>query len=105
MAATDQLHFTVRSLGYVIFQSPTHVKTKTRQLEKLAGQKSIFRGVQGFRSLAAGGTYAIIESHQPLASLARVAKLADARDLKSRVPSGTYRFDSDPGHQYGSANP
>jgi hypothetical protein len=30
---------------------------------------------------------------------ARVAKLADARDLKSRVPKGTYRFDSDPGHQ------
>ena len=29
---------------------------------------------------------------------ARVAKLADARDLKSRVPKGTYRFDSDPGH-------
>jgi len=33
------------------------------------------------------------------------AKPADARELKSRVPSGTYRFDSDPGHQYGSANP
>jgi hypothetical protein len=30
---------------------------------------------------------------------ARVAKLADARDLKSRVPKGTYRFDSGPGHQ------
>src|SRR5438128_2959112 len=30
---------------------------------------------------------------------ARVAKLADARDLKSRVPKGTYRFNSDPGHQ------
>src|SRR6185312_6240046 len=30
---------------------------------------------------------------------ARVAKLADARDLKSRVPRGTYRFDSGPGHQ------
>ena len=30
--------------------------------------------------------------------IARVAKLADARDLKSRVPKGTYRFDSDPGH-------
>ena len=29
---------------------------------------------------------------------ARVAKLADARDLKSRVPKGTYRFDSGPGH-------
>jgi hypothetical protein len=29
---------------------------------------------------------------------ARVAKLADARDLKSRVPKGTYRFNSDPGH-------
>ena len=31
-------------------------------------------------------------------TLARVAKLADARDLKSRVPKGTYRFDSGPGH-------
>ena len=30
--------------------------------------------------------------------LARVAKLADARDLKSRVPNRTYRFDSGPGH-------
>src|ERR1700720_281265 len=29
---------------------------------------------------------------------ARVAKLADARDLKSRVSKETYRFDSDPGH-------
>jgi PilZ domain len=27
-----------------------------------------------------------------------VAKLADARDLKSRVPKGTYRFNSGPGH-------
>src|SRR6266550_3151664 len=33
------------------------------------------------------------------ANPARVAKLADARDLKSRVPKGTYRFDSGPGHQ------
>jgi hypothetical protein len=32
------------------------------------------------------------------ANPARVAKLADARDLKSRVPKGTYRFDSGPGH-------
>src|SRR5213080_2348249 len=32
-------------------------------------------------------------------TLARVAKLADARDLKSRVPKGTYRFDYGPGHQ------
>jgi hypothetical protein len=32
------------------------------------------------------------------ANLARVAKLADARDLKSRVPKGTYRFNSGPGH-------
>src|SRR5213595_34701 len=32
-------------------------------------------------------------------TLARVAKLADARDLKSRVPKGTYRFNSGPGHQ------
>src|SRR5438046_9894222 len=31
-------------------------------------------------------------------TLARVAKLADARDLKSRVPKGTYRFNSGPGH-------
>ena len=27
-----------------------------------------------------------------------MAKLADARDLKSRVSKETYRFDSDPGH-------
>ena len=31
--------------------------------------------------------------------VARVAKLADARDLKSRVARGTYRFNSGPGHQ------
>src|SRR5947207_2158785 len=36
--------------------------------------------------------YSILSTH------ARVAKLADARDLKSRVPKGTYRFDSGPGH-------
>ena len=30
---------------------------------------------------------------------ARVAKLADARDLKSRVLNRTYRFNSGPGHQ------
>jgi hypothetical protein len=30
---------------------------------------------------------------------ARVAKLADARDLKSRVSKETYRFNSGPGHQ------
>ncbi len=35
---------------------------------------------------------------QTLVVTARVAKLADARDLKSRVPKGTYRFNSDPGH-------
>src|SRR5215472_14119539 len=29
---------------------------------------------------------------------ARVAKLADARDLKSRAPKGAYRFNSGPGH-------
>jgi hypothetical protein len=29
---------------------------------------------------------------------ARVAKLADARDLKSRVSKETYRFNSGPGH-------
>ena len=34
-----------------------------------------------------------------LHTVARVAKLADARDLKSRVPKGTYRFNSGPGHQ------
>ena len=34
-----------------------------------------------------------------ISQVARVAKLADARDLKSRVPKGTYRFDSGPGHQ------
>ena len=32
------------------------------------------------------------------AQMARVAKLADARDLKSRVSKETYRFDSGPGH-------
>ena len=37
-----------------------------------------------------------VASH--LAQLARVAKLADARDLKSRVSKETYRFDSGPGH-------
>src|SRR5438309_5756034 len=36
-----------------------------------------------------------IKSDQP----ARVAKLADARDLKSRVLNRTYRFNSGPGHQ------
>ena len=30
--------------------------------------------------------------------IARVAKLADARDLKSRVLNRTYRFNSGPGH-------
>ena len=30
--------------------------------------------------------------------VARMAKLADARDLKSRVPNRTYRFDSGSGH-------
>ncbi len=30
--------------------------------------------------------------------VARVAKLADARDLKSRVSKETYRFKSGPGH-------
>src|SRR5271169_2827115 len=34
-----------------------------------------------------------------LESPARVAKLADARDLKSRVLNGTCRFNSGPGHQ------
>ena len=36
---------------------------------------------------------------------ARVAKLADARDLKSRVPHGTCGFDSRPGHQDFSSLP
>ena len=31
--------------------------------------------------------------------IARVAKLADARDLKSRGPKGPCRFKSGPGHQ------
>ena len=31
---------------------------------------------------------------------ARVAKLADARDLKSRVSKETYRFNSGPGHHF-----
>ena len=30
--------------------------------------------------------------------MARMAKLADARDLKSRVLNRTYRFNSGPGH-------
>ena len=34
----------------------------------------------------------------PANQQARVAKLADARDLKSRVSKETYRFNSDPGH-------
>jgi hypothetical protein len=34
---------------------------------------------------------------------ARVAKLADARDLKSRVLNRTYRFNSGPGHQVNSS--
>jgi hypothetical protein len=41
----------------------------------------------------------VIDPRKPLqTNVARVAKLADARDLKSRVPKGTYRFDSGPGH-------
>src|SRR5689334_23215373 len=35
---------------------------------------------------------------------ARVAKLADARDLKSRVSKETYRFNSGPGHQNSPAD-
>jgi hypothetical protein len=35
---------------------------------------------------------------------ARVAKLADARDLKSRDSKESYRFDSDPGHQISQAD-
>jgi hypothetical protein len=31
---------------------------------------------------------------------ARVAKLADARDLKSRAPKGACRFNSGPGHHF-----
>jgi hypothetical protein len=34
-----------------------------------------------------------------------VAKLADARDLKSRVSKETYRFDSGPGHHLSLAVP
>src|SRR5437868_12779350 len=33
-------------------------------------------------------------------SHARVAKLADARDLKSRAPKGACRFNSGPGHHF-----
>jgi hypothetical protein len=29
-----------------------------------------------------------------------VAELVDAKDLKSFVPKGTYRFDSGPGHSF-----
>ena len=36
---------------------------------------------------------------------ARVAKLADARDLKSRVSKETYRFNSGPGHHLTLAVP
>ena len=39
---------------------------------------------------------AIFGHHVPSVEM---AKLADARDLKSRVQKGTYRFDSGPGHQ------
>src|SRR5438477_13064965 len=35
---------------------------------------------------------------------ARVAKLADARDLKSRVLNRTYRFNSGPGHHLNPAS-
>ncbi len=41
---------------------------------------------------------------QALHRAARVAKLADARDLKSRVPKRTYRFDSGPGHHCAELN-
>jgi hypothetical protein len=43
---------------------------------------------------AAMNCYSFFSASTP----ARVAKLADARDLKSRVPKGTYRFNSGPGH-------
>src|SRR5205814_1354667 len=43
--------------------------------------------------------FLVSESAGKLNISARVAKLADARDLKSRVPKGTYRFNSGPGHQ------
>ena len=38
--------------------------------------------------------------HKPftIKTNARVAKLADARDLKSRGAKAPYRFDSGPGH-------
>ena len=53
-------------------------------------QEAIFDGDQ-CRSL--------VSFYHTVRTNARVAKLADARDLKSRVLKGTYRFDSDPGHQ------
>src|SRR5437764_9272911 len=47
--------------------------------------------------------FLVSESAGKLNNSARVAKLADARDLKSRVPKGTYRFNSGPGHHISSA--
>ena len=49
------------------------------------------------------GEYRRVVSPQPpcdndFEALARVAKLADARDLKSRAPKRACRFDSGPGH-------
>ena len=56
---------------------------------------------QCFRGIEARGTAGAVSCCRlfQLDQFARVAKLADARDLKSRVPKGTYRFDSGPGHQ------
>ena len=47
-----------------------------------------------FRQRPAAGFSKLLKAND-----ARVAKLADARDLKSRVPNGTCGFDSRPGHQ------
>ncbi len=45
-----------------------------------------------------GGVWCMLSPGRS-AFYARVAKLADARDLKSRAPKGACRFNSGPGHQ------
>ena len=51
---------------------------------------------------AKSNSHELIYWRQRLSSPARVAKLADARDLKSRVSKETYRFNSGPGHHIGT---